>query len=191
MNPVHWCYVGHAVLIRFSALRGWLSQRQCWTRAPPALPSRLRCAKEIPPSFASASFTGLSVEMCVIGQSGVVQRKTVAECAAVWVLSVGTGDIVVLGARPVRSLQQLGRSRVGQWAPTPLALMVRLRSLSVKSRILQNRRSSMEITTPGWNLQVTVLGRQSIYVIAWFFCERAHMSAPSDWAPGPFLYNTL
>lgn len=161
MNPVHWRYVGHTVLICFSALRGRLSQRQCWTRTPPALPSRLRRAKEIPAGFASASLTGLSVEMPVISQPGVVECKTVAERAAVWVLSVGTGDVVVLGARSVRRLQELGRSRIGQWAPTPLALVVRLGSLSVKSRILQNRRSIMEITTPGWNLQVTALGRKA------------------------------
>lgn len=175
MNPVHWRYVGHTVLIRFSALRGRLSQRQCWARTPPALPSRLRRAKEIAASFASASFTGLSVEMPVISQPGVVECKTVAERAAVWVLSVGTGDVVVLGARSVRRLQELGRSCVCQWAPTPLALMVRLGSLRVKSRILQNRRSSMEITTPGWNLQVTALGRQRMYVIAGFLWACPHV----------------
>lgn len=105
MNPVHRRYVGHTVFICFSALRGWFSQGQCWTRTPPALPSRLRRAKEIPASFTSASFTGLSMEMSVIGQPGVVECKTIAESTAVWVLSVGTGDIVVLGARSVRGLQ--------------------------------------------------------------------------------------
>lgn len=173
MNPVHWRYVGHTVLICFSALRGRLSQRQRWTRAPPALPSRLRRAKEIAASFASASFTGLSVEMPVISQPGVVECKTVAERTAVWVLSVGTGDIVVLGARSVCRLQELWRSCIGQGAPTPLALMVRLGSLCVKSRILQNRRS--RITTPGWNLRVTALGRQSVYVTVCFLWVCLHL----------------
>jgi len=56
---------------------------------------------------------------------------------------------MVLGVRSVRGLQQLGRSCIGQGAPAPLALVVGLGSLGVKSRILQNRRSSGEITMPG------------------------------------------
>lgn len=177
MNPVHWRYVGHTVLIRFSALRGRLSQRQCRTRTPPALPSRLRRAEKIPASFTSASFAGLSMEVSVIGQPGVVERKTVAESTAVRVLSVGTGDVVVLGARSVRRLQELGRSRIGQGAPAPLALVVRLGSLGVKSRILQNRRSSGEITMPGWNLQVTALKRQRVQVRGcfWWVCPPLHL----------------
>lgn len=130
--------VRHAVFIGFSAFWGGLGQGQSGARAPPGLPPGLRRPQEVPAGLTPAALAGLGVEMPVLHQPGVVERKAIAERAAVRELSVGAGR-VVLRAWPVRGVQELRRRCVRQGTPAPLAVVIRFRSFRVKARILKPR----------------------------------------------------
>lgn len=144
MDPMDWRDVRHAVFIGFSAFWGGLGQGQGGTRAPPGLPPGLWSSQEVPACLAPASLAGLGVEMPLLHQPGVVERKAIAERAAVWELSVGAGR-VVLRPWPVCGVQELRRGCVGQGTSSPLAVMIRFWSFRVKSRILKPR---------GWEMYI-------------------------------------
>ena len=61
--------------------------------------------------------------MPLLHQPGVVEREAVAEGAAVRELPVGARR-VVLGARPVRGVQELRGGRVRQGTAAPLAFVI-------------------------------------------------------------------
>ena len=125
----------HAVLIGFSALRGGLGKRQSCSRAPPGISPSRWCSQEVPACLAPSSLAGLGVEVPVLHQPGMVQSKTIAERTAIWELPIRTGQFV-LRARPLW-VQELWGGSISQGTSTPLAVMVRFRSLSMESRILK------------------------------------------------------
>lgn len=100
MNPVDGGDVGHAVFIGFSALRRRFGQGKTRAGSPPGFPSSLRCAEEVSASLTPATFAGLSMKVSLFSQPGMVKCKTIAKGPTVRVLSVGTGDIVMLGGWP-------------------------------------------------------------------------------------------
>lgn len=145
MDPVDWSDVGHAVFIGFSALGGGLGQGQGCAGAPPGLPPGLRCPQEVPAGLAAAALAGLAVEVPLLHQAGVVQCQAIAERAALRELPVGAGR-VMLGAWPLRGVQELRGGGVGQGTSAPLAVVIRFWSFRVKSRVLKPRQGDKAVS---------------------------------------------
>lgn len=127
--------VWHAVLIGFSALWGGLGKRQSCSGAPPGISPSRWCSQEVSACLTPPSLAGLGVEVPVLHQPGMVQRKAIAKRTAIWELPVCTGQFM-LRASPLW-VQELWGGSISQGTSTPLAVMVRFRSFSVESRILK------------------------------------------------------
>lgn len=154
--------VRHAVLIGFSALRGGLGERQSCSRTPPGISPSRWCSEKVPASLTPPSLAGLGVEVPVLHQPGMVQRKAIAERTAIWKLSVCTGQLM-LRARPLW-VQELWGGSISQGTSTPLAVMVRFWSFSVESRILKPKGQGTTSIINGTGRYSTCYKRRKIII---------------------------
>lgn len=135
------CQVRRAAVISLVVLQWAFAQ---WYESsggtPPRVPSRRRRSQEISACLTSAPLTALSltvcVEMSVAVTSGVMVLfvQTVAECAGVGELPVHTGDIYAFIV-----LQQLRGCWVSEGAAAPRAVLVRLWTFRLETRVLRGQ----------------------------------------------------